>query len=40
MHTIETIPGHATLLDDERATTGPVVVATDGTESSEPALPW
>ena len=38
MHTIETIPGHATLLDDERVTAGPIVVATDGSESSEPAL--
>lgn len=33
-----TVSGAATLLDDERATVGPIVVATDGSESSEPAL--
>ena len=38
MSSTDTIPVAASLLDDERATIGPIVVATDGTESSEPAL--
>lgn len=38
MSSTATIPVGATLLDDERATIGPIVVASDGSESSEPAL--
>jgi nucleotide-binding universal stress UspA family protein len=38
MSSTDTIPVAAALLDDERTTIGPIVVATDGTEFSEPAL--
>ena len=38
MATTVTLPDAATLLGEDRATVAPIVVATDGSESSEPAL--